>query len=53
MLLPLLLSALTVSAAVCPRGFLVHPSSDPSYCLSVPGADNVDAESPYTLGVLV
>ncbi|EJT48439.1 hypothetical protein A1Q1_02571 [Trichosporon asahii var. asahii CBS 2479] len=54
MLLPVLLSALTaVSAAVCPRGFLVHPASDPSYCLSVPGAENVKADSEYTLGILV
>lgn len=54
MLLPLLLTSLSaVSAAVCPRGFLIHPARDRIFCLSVPGAEYVDVESPYTLGVLV
>lgn len=52
--LPLLLAiASSAFAAVCPRGFLVHPAANTGYCLSSPGADKVNADSEYTLGILV
>lgn len=54
MILPLLLTTLSAAfAATCPRGFLIHPARDPSYCLSVPGAERVFVGNGYTLGVLV